>query len=62
MTSNDQPIHTFIALRELFPECTHLVVLQRKAIEAKLITEDEAREMRSYAMRYIIPFDFIQKK
>ncbi len=58
MTSNDQPILTFIALKELFPECTNFVSLVRAGYNAGLITDDEMREMRNYAMRDILPINF----
>ncbi len=62
MNSNDQPIFTFIALRELFPECTRLVSLIREGIHAGLINNDEARAMRNYALRDIIPFEFTRRQ
>ena len=61
MTSNDQPILTFIALRELFPEYTNFVTLVRAGIKAGIIDEDESREMRNYAMRDILPITFDKK-
>ncbi len=58
MTSNDQPVLAFIALKELFPECANFVSLVRAGHNAGIITDDEMREMRNYALRDILPINF----
>lgn len=44
---------TYIALRELFPECSNAVQLMSAGIRNNIITEDEATELRRFIMSNI---------